>query len=161
METRLATPDDIDDLLRLRRRLMAHFGWDRSNDGWIPAARSRLTDGMADGSVVAAVGADADGRAVASGVAEIVPRMPSPAVPDGRVAHVSSMVTEESARGVGHGRRIVRLLVEELRRRGITTIELFAASPDAERLYRSERFDDRPGGRAMRHVSDATKGSAR
>lgn len=160
---RVATVDDVDALVALRVQLLQFFGWnDQAPDAdrrWIDAARDRFATGIAIGDVLAVVVEDLDGCAVDCGVAEIVLRLPSPALPDGRMAHTSSIFTRVEQRGTGLGRLVVRALLAELHRRGIDSVELHAASPDAERLYVREGFARRTGGPLLRFLgSDAVGG---
>lgn len=155
--TRIAGPEDVEALVWLRRSLMLHFGWDAADQSrepeWISALRRRVASGISQGTLIAVV-CEVDGETVAGGIAEIMPRLPSPSLPKGHIAHVSSMYTVPAFRGNGLGRSVVQLLTSELERRGFSTIELYAASPEAEALYRSESFTDRPGGRPMRYAPD-------
>jgi GNAT superfamily N-acetyltransferase len=153
METaRIATIEDAGALVVLRCALMSHLGWSSGDDDdWIGSLRDRLCVGLAEGTVIGVVVTD-ERRPVAGGIAEIISRLPSPAVPRGQIAHISSMYTVDTHRGQGLGRSVVRLLTSEALARGFPTIELYAASPEAESLYRGERFIDRPGGKPMRYA---------
>lgn len=159
---RLASADDVDELVRLRAAMFAY--WGANPDGpasgmpaqpastaWHPLARQRLLEGLHAGTRIAAVADDpaSPGRLVAAGIAEVLERLPSPGNPTGLLGIVSSMFTEDDHRGRGHGAAIVELLLAELDAHGVILVELYAA-PLAAPVYRRAGFTDRPGGAPMR-----------
>ncbi|MBC7460865.1 MAG: GNAT family N-acetyltransferase, partial [Thermoleophilia bacterium] len=119
MSARLATVDDVPALVAMRRQLMEHFGWveasDPSGDAWVTRLDHVLRDGIPAGTVVASVVPNELGELVASGVATIIDQLPSPALPHGQYAHISSVFTEPDHRGRGFGRVVVEVLIDALR----------------------------------------------
>lgn len=104
-------------------------------NGWIGPADSAefIAAGMANSAV--AVAAYADGELVGMG------RALSDNVSD---AYIQDVAVSAAFRHHGVGGGIVRLLIEELRRRGVDWIALVGA-PGTERFYRELGFVTEPG----------------
>ena len=145
---RLATTDDIAEIVRLRRVLFASLG--ETDPGWEPTCAEVLEKAMSDGWIVAAVIDVPCGAGLAAvGTAEVQQRLPGPANPSGLLGYIGTMVTDPVFRGQGMASTILELLLDELRARDVDRIELHA-TPVAEALYRSAGFADRPGGVELR-----------
>ena len=144
MEARRATPEDADELVRLRQVMYdALVDSHDTSGGWEEAAAERFRVGLADGSVVAFVVDGADGGAVACGVGTVAQRLPGPGNLTGRFGFVQSMATDPEHRGRGCGRAVFTALVDWFRAEGITAVDLHT-SADGEALYRSFGFTDAP-----------------
>lgn len=143
---RRATPDDLDELLRLRQLMMdlvegpAHPRVAGAGD-WMAASRAFLADGFAAGTTAAFV-AEADGVAVGSGVGHILQRLSAPWNPTGRYGYVASMVTEPAWQGRGIGGAVVDHLLAWFTAEGITRVDL-TATAEGEPVYRSRGFVER------------------
>jgi GNAT superfamily N-acetyltransferase len=145
--TRLATADDIAEIVRLRGLIFERRADDRP---WESRCATLLEKAIHEGWIVVAVIDQATGAELAAvGSAEIHQRLPSPDNPSGRVGYIGTMATEPAFRGQGMASVIVRRLITELKDRGVDRIELHA-TPVAEDLYRAAGFGDRPGGVEMR-----------
>ncbi|RAZ30512.1 GNAT family N-acetyltransferase [Microbacterium sp. SMR1] len=106
--------------------LYAETGWAE----WSPEAFERALAG----SWVVCSARDDDGRLV--GIGRLIS--------DGALhAFVTEMIVAESARGGGIGSEILRMLVDESRRRGVDDIQLFAARGRAA-FYERHGFVPRP-----------------
>lgn len=144
MQSRPATPDDLDEILRLARVMFTALGI--MDDGeWQAPARARCAQGLADGTVVAFV-VDDPGRTrglVASAAASVQPRLPTPLNHDGRTAYVQWVATDPEWRHNGLGRAVMESLVGWASRERITYLDLHA-SPDGDPLYRSMGFAPSP-----------------
>ena len=143
METRRATPDDTDELVRLRQVMIdALAATHPTASGWEAHAAEVFRSGLADGSVVAFVVDGPDGL-VAAGVGTVAQRIPGPGNHSGRFGFVQSMATDPDWRRRGLARAVFAALVDWFRAEGITAIDLHA-SPDGEALYRSFGFREGP-----------------
>ncbi|UQX03911.1 GNAT family N-acetyltransferase [Streptomyces sp. RerS4] len=143
MQPRTATPADIPELIRLRAVALASLGtdpgpadadWRKVADGWF---RERLTD-RPDVHCLVVGGAPGE-PLLATGMAWVTYHLPNPGRPDGRRGYLDAIVTDEAARGRGHGRRIVDGLVAWLEGIGIHHVQLHA-SADGEPVYRAAGF---------------------
>ncbi|MCX5381351.1 GNAT family N-acetyltransferase [Streptomyces sp. NBC_00091] len=143
MQPRPALPADIPELIRLRAVALASLGvdpgagdapWRDVADGWF---RERLT-GRPDVHCLVVGGAPGQ-PLLATGMAWVTYHLPSPRWTDGRRGYLDAIVTDEAARGRGHGRRIVDGLVAWLNGIGIHYVQLHA-SADGEPVYRAAGF---------------------
>lgn len=151
---RIATIDDLDALLRLRARFMEELtpaDADVADGSWVVTARSRIQQGLIAATVLASVVEDEQGELVASGIGEVLHRLPWAGNPSGRIVHVGSMYTVPEARGRGYGLAIIRNLVEQAHAHGVEVVELHAVDDTAERLYQRAGFVTRPGVTHMLH----------
>jgi len=156
---RQATPDDIDELLRLRRLMMALLespgaGAPQAVDDpvhqpegggadWEPAARAFLVAGFAAGTAAAFVArSEADGSVVGGGVGNVLQRLASPWNPTGRYGHIASMVTDPAWQRQGIGGVVVDRLLAWFTAQGIIRVEL-TATVHGEPIYRSRGFAPR------------------
>lgn len=137
---RLATPADVDELVRLRRVMMDALGVP-DEPTWAPTCADFLRATMADGTTGALVAEDPQrsGHLVACGVGSILNRLPGPATPDGRYGYISSMVTEPPWQGRGVASGIVTGLLAWFRDRGVHKVDLHA-SRAGEPIYRRHGF---------------------
>ncbi|HKY68806.1 MAG TPA: GNAT family N-acetyltransferase [Acidimicrobiales bacterium] len=152
---RLATADDVDELVRLRRVMMGALEV-CDEPTWALACADFLRRTLADGSAAAVVagdpGAVPSGSAaadrhrpeplVACGIGVIVERVPGPETPTGRYGYVCSMVTEPDWRGRGLATGVVEGLLAWFADRGVRKVDLHA-SDEGEPIYR--RFGFREG----------------
>jgi GNAT superfamily N-acetyltransferase len=137
---RLATADDVTELVRLRRVMMAALHTP-AEPTWERACAEFFTETLADGTtgVVVADDPDQPGRLVACGVGTVSRRPPGPNTPNGRYGYISSMVTEEAWRGRGLARAIVESLLDWFAGIGVHRVDLHA-SAQGEPIYRSLGF---------------------
>lgn len=134
---RWAGPDDVAELIRLRRVMFESLGTSCSaaDDG---AAAAVLVPGLASGDLFAAV-VDGDGWLAACGIGMVAQRVPGPGNPSGRYGYVQSMVTDERARRRGLARAVLTALLDRFAELGVTRIDLHASTM-GEPLYRSVGF---------------------
>jgi GNAT superfamily N-acetyltransferase len=139
---RLATVDDIDELVRLRRVMMDALAVP-DEPTWAGRCAAFLRDGFADGTATAAV-ADAPGtagRLVACGIGTIIRRPPGPDTPNGLYGYIASMVTEPGWRSRGLATGIVSELLAWFTARDVRKVDLHA-SAEGEPIYRRFGFTD-------------------
>jgi GNAT superfamily N-acetyltransferase len=158
---RAATPDDVDTLVRLRRRMMALIAdpLHRPVEGpagpvdWEATARAQLAERLAAGTAVAflaeaeaeiRVDPDAPGArvVVGGGVGLLAERLASPWNPTGRYGEILSMVTEPGWQRRGIAGEVVDRLLAWFTARGITRVELTATAA-GEPVYRARGFAER------------------
>jgi GNAT superfamily N-acetyltransferase len=144
---RLATSDDVDELVRLRAVMFDLLGQPSDEDGprsgWRAACRHVLAEGLTTGTVAGAVAEAPDGamHLVACGVVSVWQRLPGPGTPDGRYGYIASMVTEEAWRGRGLAGAIVRGLLDWFDGIGVHRVDLHA-SAQGEPVYRALGFTE-------------------
>jgi ribosomal protein S18 acetylase RimI-like enzyme len=143
MAVRRATPDDVAELVRLRRVMFDAMGVDHSPPEWAAATERVLRTSLADGSMAAFVVDGDDGGLASCGVGVLGQRLPGPGNPTGRHGYVQSMATDPSARRQGHARAVLAALMEWFAAEGVTSVDLHATTYGAP-LYRSFGFSE-PG----------------
>ena len=136
MPARPATPDDADELVRLRAIMLQTFNDPRSwNDDWRPSSRETLRQRLQGSSMAAFVVDRPDGTGLAAcAVGIIEERLGSPANPSGLVGYVFNVSTDPSYRRRGYSRACMEALLEWFRSHGVGTADL-RASADGEPLY--------------------------
>ena len=149
MGLRRATPDDIDDLVRLRRVMFDAMDVDHSDPRWAATCAAVLRAGL--GGHMEAFVVEDEGRVVAGGVGMVEQRLPGPGNPSGLHGYVQSMATDPDARGRGYARAVFAALMDWFEGRGVTSVALHA-TPYGEPIYRSFGFTE-PGHLPLsRHV---------
>jgi ribosomal protein S18 acetylase RimI-like enzyme len=113
-----------------------------ADDGWREACAGFLAEQLTTQTMRILV-VDAEPGLAACAVGTIEQCLPGPQVADGRVGHITGVVTDPSYRGRGYGHTITLGLLDWFRDREVTRVDLHA-SPDAEHLYRSLGFIDQP-----------------
>ena len=140
MGLRRATPDDIDDLVRLRRVMFEAMGVDHSGEEWARTCAAVLRAELASGAMAAFV-VEEGGRVVAGGVGMVAQRLPGPRNPTGRHGYVQSIATDEEWRGRGYARAVFAALLDWFEENGVTSVALHATGAGAP-LYRSFGFTE-------------------
>ena len=136
MEARLATVDDVPELVRLREVMLESMG--RGGDPtWRPIVDAQLRSGLVDGRFFAAV-VDGDAGLAGSGVGMVWERLAG-TDDSGWFGYIQSMATDPAWRRRGVARAVLELLLEEFRARGVAKVGLHY-TPLGERLYRSVGF---------------------
>lgn len=152
MGLRRATPDDIDDLIRLRRVMFDAMGVDHSSSTeWAGTCAAVLRSQLSNGAMRAYV-VEEDGRVVSGGVGMVEQRLAGPGNPSGLHGYVQSMATDPEARGNGYARAVFAALLEWFDERGVTSIALHA-TPYGAPLYRSFGFTEPKHLPLSRHAS--------
>lgn len=120
---RRATADDIDDCMRLRVLMFEAMGTPPAalaDPTWREAARAWFTAKVDDEQTLVLV-VEEEGQVLAGGLAEVLPAIPAPTLPHGRLGFVSNVATLPHARGRGFARAVMteaRPLARTGRRRG-------------------------------------------
>ncbi|MEV4616622.1 GNAT family N-acetyltransferase [Kitasatospora sp. NPDC049258] len=143
---RPATPADADELLRLRVAVLAG---EAVTDRWRATYREDLRSRLGtDPDLVAyVVPADAGLAACAIGIA--YRGYSGPEHPAGRWGRIHTVVTDPAHRRRGHGRAVTTAVIEALRARSCTSIELISTE-DGLALYESLGFTRTPTYLALR-----------
>lgn len=143
MSARPATPDDADELVRLRAVMLRSFGdpptW---NDDWRTPARETLRKRLTGpGASMAAFVVDRPGEAglAACAVGIIEERLGNPHNPSGLAGYVFNVATDPSHRRRGYARSCMEELLRWFRSRGVGVVDL-RASTLGEPLYESLGF---------------------
>ncbi|MEV7726043.1 GNAT family N-acetyltransferase [Streptomyces sp. NPDC087917] len=143
MRPRPALPADVPELVRLRAVALASLGVDPGPEDapWRDVARGWFLERLVgrDDVRCLVVGGAPGQPLLATGMAWVTYHLPSPRWTDGRRGYLDGIVTDGSARGQGHGRRIVDGLTDWLAGIGIHYVQLHASS-DGESVYRAAGF---------------------
>lgn len=139
LTARLATVDDIPELVRLREVMWTSMGLAADDDGWRSACADVLEGWIRSGSAAAAVVDGPDGGLVACGVGSVDQRLPGSSNPTGRYGYIANMVTEPAYRGRGLAGVVLGALLEWFTDQGIRTVDLHA-SAQGEPVYRAAGF---------------------
>ena len=138
---RPATTDDLDVVLRHRRRMFEDMGFrdEGALDRMIAVSTPLLSRGLADGTYRGWLAEDPEDGVVAGGGVIVLQFQPHPRDPRPRRAWVVNMFTEPAHRRRGLARRLVQTMVDWCRADGMTTLYLHA-SDDGRPLYESLGF---------------------
>lgn len=128
MEYKMTTAADIDMLMRMRLetlRVVNHLPDDYLfSEALIKNSRRYFLDG----DQTTALALDS-GEAVACASLSYIEVMPTLSHPTGHRAHLMNVYTRENYRRQGVARRLVEMLTEQARHRGVTEISLDATDP--------------------------------
>ncbi|WP_424215173.1 GNAT family N-acetyltransferase [Streptomyces sp. BI20] len=142
---RAATHADIPELVRLRGVALAALGVDPgpADAPWRAAAAEwfAVRIGHRADWACRVVGGAPGEPLLATGAAWLTHHLPHPGRLDGVRGYLDAIVTDEPARGRGHGARIVTELVAWLAGLGVELVQLHA-SADGEPVYRRLGFED-------------------
>ena len=143
IDVRRATPEDAEELIRLRALMLRNItGRVPTDDAWERSGIAQLRDrlGTEAGTLAAFVvdKPDTDGIA-ACVVGQIDQRLPGPEDPTGRRGYVYNVATDPAYRRRGFSRACMESLLEWFAGRGIGAIDL-RASAAGEPLYASLGF---------------------
>ncbi|MER6524676.1 GNAT family N-acetyltransferase [Streptomyces sp. NPDC001508] len=144
---RRATPDDAQEVLRLRQVMIdSMFGSDPSTD-WhgesLPTLRSRLAEPDGDFAAFVVDHPERPGALAALVAGTIEYRIGRTRNPQGTVGFVFSVATDPGARRRGYARACMGELLEWFRSRGAAQVQL-TASAEARPLYDSLGFRPKP-----------------
>jgi GNAT superfamily N-acetyltransferase len=145
----MATGSDAPQLARLREEMYFAVHLVETAPKWVQETSSYMAQGLADGSIIAAVARNSSGAVVSAAAATFRRSVPSPRFPRGDGAYVHSVSTLPAFRHRGISRALMERLLEELRSRGLEMVELHA-SWQGEGLYRALGFVDRTNGKELR-----------
>jgi GNAT superfamily N-acetyltransferase len=155
IEVRRATPDDADELMRLRMVMMSGIpGASAPRPGpWLAAGADILRRRLADPAerLAAFVVDRPEGGLAACVVGAIDERLPGPSRPNPFKGYVFNVATDPAYRRRGYSRACMEALLAWYADRDVTLVDL-RASPDGEPLYASLGFV-RTRDPAMRRVT--------
>lgn len=141
---RRATADDVDALLRLRVLMFEAMGTPPAalaDATWREAARAWFTTKVDDERTLVLVVEEAS-EVLAGGLAEVLPAIPAPTLPHGRLGFVSNVATLPHARGRGFARAVMTELVRWLEEDARADRVDLAATADGAVIYRSMGFTE-------------------
>ena len=154
IEVRRGTPDDADELMRLRGVMLSDMpGATAPEPGpWLPAGAGILRRQLADPAdrLAAFVVGRPEGGLAACVVGAIDERLPGPSGPNPFKGYVYNVATDPADRRRGYSRACMQALLAWYADRGVRQVDL-RASPDGEPLYASLGFA-RTRDPAMRRV---------
>lgn len=152
MIARLASSTDIAELVRLRRLMFDSMGVEATDTAWVEASAAYLAEHLGGARVFGVVVDHPEGPGlVSTGLCEVLERIPGAQNVQGRIAYISSMSTDVEFRRRGCARAVLTFLLDEVRRRGITVVDLHATEEGAG-LYRQLGFAPRPQPELRRHL---------
>lgn len=141
---RRATPDDADELTRLRVLMFADIGHEGlpMDAKWCERNVEHFSARLLDNDNFAAFVVDKlDGGLAACAVGWLNPHLVGLRDLSGRTGYIANMSTESGYRRRGYGRATLLALLEWMRSTGTGRVDLHA-SADGEKLYRSLGFTD-------------------
>jgi GNAT superfamily N-acetyltransferase len=138
---RRATPEDAEELVRLRKVMQDSYLGPNPDVSWQPAAVTTLRARLADqaGTLTAYVVDRPGGGLAACAVGTVEYRLGGPGNPEGTSGYVFSVATDEDMRRRGLSRACMEGLLGWFRERGVRRIDL-RASEEGEPLYASLGF---------------------
>jgi GNAT superfamily N-acetyltransferase len=143
IEVRRGTPDDADELMRLRVVMLSSMpGATTPEPGpWLRAGAGILRRQLADPAdrLAAFVVERPEGGLAACVVGAIDERLPGPSGPDPFKGYVYNVATDPAYRRRGYSRACMEALLAWYADRGVRQVDL-RASPDGEPLYASLGF---------------------
>ncbi|MBQ0866155.1 GNAT family N-acetyltransferase [Streptomyces smyrnaeus] len=145
IDIRRATPDDAEEIVRLRRVMFAAMlGRDEPGPWEKEAVRSArrqlaLEDSPLLAFVVDGERPDLPAHLAACAVGRVEERLPAPVSPHGLFGFIFNVCTDERYRGRGYARATTAALLAQFARAGVTRVDLHA-TPEAEAMYRSMGF---------------------
>lgn len=128
VEYRLATKDDIDDLVKLRMSLLCEVDKTYTEDEKVQIIESNtkyMLNSFSDGSFVSWLAVDNSKIIAISGIS-FYNLPPNKKCPNGKVAYISNMFTHSDYRNQGIASKLFELTVEEAKKRQCTKILLNA-----------------------------------
>ena len=140
-------PDQVDDVVALRAVLLGSMQLHVEDPAWRGPCRAALLDGLASGRLTVQV-AEQDGQVVASAVALLQERLPTPGTLDGTYGWLEQVATAPQARGQGHARACVLAALDWLREQGVREVQM-QSTEAGEPLYRELGFRDDPQARLV------------
>jgi GNAT superfamily N-acetyltransferase len=138
---RLATTNDVAEILRLRRAMYEDMGYDDASalSKMVSVSSDYLVRAIADGSFRAWL-AIIGGRVVAGGAILICPGPAHPYDPECRRATILNVYTDPQFRRRGLSRCLMEIMIDWCRHEGFAGVTLHA-SPDGRHLYESLGFE--------------------
>ena len=136
---RKANDSEIVQLVELRKKQLIDEGLDPSTN--IDFELNRFfKDAMEDKLLIQYVGVE-EGNIIATGGVIIYNLPPSYSNTSGRIAYITNMYTKDEYRGRGIATKMLNLLVDEVRRKGVKVIKL-QASVHGKSVYKKFGFKE-------------------
>lgn len=138
MEYKIATKEDIATLMNIRLEMLRKVNGlpeDYAFSEKLVASSKRY---FQEGNQTTCIALE-NGRAIACASMSYIEIMPTFSHPTGKRAHLMNVYTNEDYRRQGIARKLVRMLVEEAREKGVTEISL-DATDSGRPLYESLGF---------------------
>lgn len=138
MEYKITTKEDIATLMSIRLEMLRKVNGlpeDYAFSEELVASSKRY---FQEGNQTTCIALE-NGRAIACASMSYIEIMPTFSHPTGKRAHLMNVYTNENYRRQGIARKLVRMLVEEARERGVTEISL-DATDSGRPLYESLGF---------------------
>lgn len=148
MQARLATTDDVSEVLRLAALMLESIG-SQVDPEWSAAAEDHFRSRLGDDVAVFVVDNPEDHNGlVAVAAGSVHHRLPVPGRPQGATGFVQWVSTDDRYRHRGASRSVMEALMSWFEERNVEVVELHA-TPPAEPLYRFLGFKE-PAGLNMR-----------
>jgi GNAT superfamily N-acetyltransferase len=143
---------DAGEVIRLLAIMYESMGLDSSKPAWRDQAKKMIQE-RAGAEDCAVFVAEEDNQVVACGGVTVSTRLPGPGAPNGRFAYIQWMVTDPQHRRRGHARAIFEVILDWIRQRDISILELHA-TPQGDELYRSYGFEEPRNPQLRRSAQD-------
>ena len=142
IQYKIATSEDIAELMQIRLEMLREVNDLPSDYAFSEEFCSYSRDYFLNGQYTTVLAIDEnDGKPIGCATLCYMEFMPTFSHPTGKRAHLMNVYTSPDYRGQGIARRMVEMLIEEARRRGVTEISLDATA-SGRPLYRKLGFRD-------------------
>ena len=145
IQYKIATSEDIAELMQIRLEMLREVNFLSKDYPFSEDFYSYSRDYFLNGQHTTVLAVDKkdeeNGKTIGCATLCYMEFMPTFSHPTGKRAHLMNVYTAPNYRGQGIARRMVEMLIEEARRRGVTEISLDATS-DGRHLYRKLDFRD-------------------
>ena len=142
IQYKFAASEDIAGLMAIRLEMLREVNFLPPDYAFSEEFCSYSRDYFLNGQHTTVLAIDEnDGKPIGCATLCYMELMPTFSHPTGRRAHLMNVYTAPDYRGQGMARRMVEMLIEEARRRGVTEISLDATA-SGRPLYRKLGFQD-------------------
>ena len=141
IQYKIATSEDIAELMAIRLEMLREVNDLPPDYAFSEDFCTYSRDYFLSGQHTTVLAVEEYGKAIGCATLCYMELMPTFSHPTGRRAHLMNVYTAPDYRGQGMARRMVEMLIEEARRRGVTEISLDATA-SGRPLYRKLGFRD-------------------
>ena len=142
LQYKIATSEDIAELMQIRLEMLREVNFLSKDYPFSEDFYSYSRDYFLNGQHTTVLAVDEEnGKTIGCATLCYMEFMPTFSHPTGKRSHLMNVYTAPDYRGQGMARRMVEMLIEEARRRGVTEISLDATA-SGRPLYRKLGFQD-------------------
>ena len=139
MEYRQANGEDLENFMNVRMEFASSMGEIPTRERFREETEAYLREHLAKDDLLIFIAAD-KGRMIATCMACIFMTAPLPSCPSGKIAVLLNVYTVKDHRRKGHAEKLLRLTLEELKRRGVRKV-ILDHTYDGFPLYKKLGFE--------------------